>query len=54
MKYATILAMPDSRKKLLLLEKKLLALQIHGAEFYEAKEEWKRLFDLYRRADRNE
>lgn len=48
MKYRTILAMPDSREKFYKLERKLLKLQPHGKEFFEAKDEWKRLFNIYR------
>lgn len=48
MRYDTILAMPDSREKFLKLERKLLKLQHHGSDFFRAKEEWRRLFDLYR------
>lgn len=48
MKYSTILAMPDSKEKFLKLEKKLLKLQYHGNEFFEAKKEWSRLFNKYR------
>lgn len=49
MKYSTILAMPDSKEKFLRLEKKLLQLQPHGIEFLNAKEEWRRLFNIYRK-----
>ena len=49
MRYETILAMPDSKEKFLKLERKLLQLQHHGADFFKAKEEWRRLYDLYRR-----
>lgn len=48
MKYETILAMPDSKEKFLMLERKLLKLQHHGADFYKALEEWRRLFEVYR------
>lgn len=48
MKYETIMAMPDSREKFLKLERKLLQLQPHGAMFDKAREEWRRLFDIYR------
>lgn len=52
MKYETILAMPDSKEKFLKLELKLLQLQHHGADFFKAKEEWRRLYDLYRRGQK--
>lgn len=48
MKYETILAMPDSKEKFLKLERKLLQLQHHGTVFFEAKKEWRRLFEIYR------
>ena len=48
MKYSTILAMPDSKEKMLKLERKLLQLQHHGNDFFEAKKEWSRLFDKYK------
>lgn len=51
MKYETILAMPDSKEKLLKLERKLLRLQHHGADFFKAKEEWRRLFNIYRKRE---
>lgn len=51
MRYETILAMPDSKEKFLKLERKLLGLQHHGAEFFKAKEEWRRLFEIYRGKD---
>lgn len=54
MKYKTIIALPDSREKYLKLEKKLLRLQFHGPEFFEAMEEWRRLFDLYHTKEREE
>ena len=47
MKYKTIIALPDSREKYLKLEKKLLKIQYHGPEFFEAKKEWSRLFKIY-------
>ena len=53
MKYSTILAMPDSIQKFHRLERKLLKLQPHGAEFEEAKKEWHRLFNIYRKEDKN-
>lgn len=49
MKYETILAKPDSKEKFLQLERKLLKLQHHGEDFFKAKEEYKRLFDIYRK-----
>lgn len=49
MKYETILNLPDSKEKFLKLERKLLKLQPHGAEFFEALKEYNRLFDLYRK-----
>lgn len=48
MKLETIMKMEDSKRKFLLLEKNLLKLQHHGQTFFEAKEQWKRLFDIYR------
>lgn len=48
MRYETILAMPDSKEKFLKLERKLLKLQHHGVDFFKAKEEWRRLFEIYR------
>jgi hypothetical protein len=51
MKYETILAMPDSKEKFLKLERKLLKLQHHGADFFKAKDEWRRLFDVYGRKE---
>jgi hypothetical protein len=53
MKYSTILAMPDSKEKFLKLERKLLQLQHHGQDFFEAKEEWRRLFHIYREGQAN-
>lgn len=47
MKYETILALPDSFEKYKKLERKLLRLQWHGADFFEAKKEWSRLFKIY-------
>ena len=49
MKIETILAMPDSKAKFLKRERKLLQLQPHGPLFFKAKEEWSRLFNIYRR-----
>ena len=49
MKYETILSMPDSKEKFLKLEKKLLQLQHHGSDFFKAKEEYHRLFNIYRK-----
>ncbi len=49
MKYETILSMPDSKEKFLKLEKKLLQLQYHGNDFFKAKEEYHRLFNIYRK-----
>ena len=49
MKYSTILSMPDSKEKFLKLERKLLQLQHHGNEFFEAKKEWHRLYNIYRK-----
>ena len=46
--YKTILAKPDSREKFLQLERKLLKLQPHGADFFRALEEYNRLFEIYR------
>jgi hypothetical protein len=54
MKYETIMAMPDSREKFLKLERKLLKLQHHGAEFFRAKEEWRRLYEVYRTGKQKE
>lgn len=51
MRYETILAMPDSKEKFLKLERKLLRLQHHGDDFFRAKEEWRRLYDLYRKGE---
>ena len=48
MKYETILAMTDSKRKFLLLENKLLKLQHHGEMFFKAKDEYQRLFKIYR------
>lgn len=48
MKYETILALPDSKEKLLKLERKLLSLQHHGKSFFEALDEYNRLFSKYR------
>lgn len=54
MKYETILKMPDGRRKFNLLENKLLKLQWHGQAFYEAQEEYTRLFNIYRKVlDKN-
>ena len=47
MKYETILAMPDSYNKYQKLERKLLKLQFHGALFFEAQNEWRRLYEIY-------
>ena len=46
--YEKLLALPDSPEKFLLLEKKLLKLQHHGADFFRALEEYKRMFPKYR------
>ena len=51
MKYETILAMPDSKEKFLKLERKLLKLQHHGQMFFKAQEEWRRLFNIYRKPE---
>ena len=48
MKYETIMAMPDSREKLEKLEKKLLKLQFHGNDFFDAQKEWRRLWEIYK------
>lgn len=48
MKYETILALPDSKEKFLKLERKLLSLQHHGSQFFEALAEYNRLFSKYR------
>ena len=48
MKYETILALPDSKKKLEKLERKLLKLQFHGNDFFTALEEWRRLWRKYK------
>lgn len=48
MKLETILKMEDSRRKFLLLEKNLLKIQWHGGIWWEAREEWKRLYQIYR------
>ena len=49
MTYETILSMSDSREKMLKLEHKLLQLQMKGNLFFAAKEEWQRLFQIYRK-----
>ena len=49
MKYETLMKLPDSKEKFLALERKLLKLQFHGNEFFEAQKEWRRLFDIYRK-----
>lgn len=49
MSYKTLIALPDSKEKFLTLERKLLKLQHHGNDFFEAKKEWRRLFDIYRK-----
>lgn len=49
MKYETILKMPDSKEKFLKLERKLMELQHHGDDFLKAKQEYLRLFDIYRK-----
>jgi hypothetical protein len=49
MSYKTLMALPDSKEKFLALERKLLKLQHHGNDFFEAKEEWRRLFHIYRK-----
>ena len=48
LKLETILKMEDSRRKFLLLEKNLLKIQWHGGIWWEAREEWKRLYPIYR------
>lgn len=48
MKIETILSLPDSKEKLEKLERKLLKLQHHGKTFFDAMEEWKRLWEIYR------
>ena len=48
MSYKTLLKLPDSKEKFFALERKLMQLQNHGTDFFEAKEEWKRLFEIYR------
>lgn len=53
MSYRTLLSLPDSREKFLAIEKKLLRLQVHGAEFFRAQEEWMRLFKIYRKGEKN-
>lgn len=52
MSYKTIMALPDSKEKFLALERKLLALQYHGADFFKAQEEWLRLFHIYRKGEK--
>lgn len=49
MSYNTLIGLPDSREKLLALERKLLKLQHHGSEFFRAQDEWRRLFNIYRK-----
>lgn len=49
MTYESILSMPDSKEKFLKLECKLLQIQMKGALFFAAKEEWSRLFKIYRK-----
>ena len=49
MSYDTLINLPDSKEKFLALERKLLKLQYHGAEFYRASDEWMRLFRIYRK-----
>ena len=51
MKYETILAMKDSKEKMIKLERKLLKLQPHGELFFRAKDEWKRLRALYKQEE---
>ena len=51
MKYETILKQPDSEEKFLRLERKLMKLQHHGADFFKAKDEYMRLFDIYRKGN---
>lgn len=48
MKYSTIIAMKDSEEKFNKLENKLLKPQHHGKDFFEAMEEYSRLFKIYR------
>lgn len=48
MSYDTLIALPDSKQKFLTLERKLMKLQHHGQDFFKAKEEWSRLFKIYR------
>lgn len=54
MKYETILRMPDSKEKFLKLERKLLQLQQHGYWFFVAKDEYLRLFKIYRGTKKDE
>lgn len=49
MSYETLIGLPDSKEKFLTLERKLLKLQYHGEEFFRAKDEWKRLYEIYRK-----
>lgn len=52
MSYKTLMALPDSKEKFLALERKLLALQYHGADFFKAQKEWLRLFHIYRKGEK--
>lgn len=45
--YKKILEMPDSKEKFLKLELALMKLQHHGQPFFEAKQEYSRLFKEY-------
>ena len=49
MSYSTLINLPDSKEKFDALERKLLKLQYHGAEFFRAQDEWMRLFGIYRK-----
>lgn len=49
MSYKTLIALPDSKEKFLALERKLMKLQHHDFDFYKAKKEWRRLYDIYRK-----
>ena len=53
MKLETILAMPDSKQKFLKLERALLKIQWHGDTFFKAKDEWSRLWNIYRKDTQN-
>ena len=48
MRLETIMKMEDSERKFHLLELNLLKIQWHGGIWFEAKDEWERLFPIYR------